>query len=104
MSFLEWRINEMEIQPNFDIGDSAPMEVTSGQYTLYLDSISVNNVDRVANMTTRLHANLSSLSSGDRLSCEDQSRIAANSTLNYTIRGMLNFCNCCISMVTEVGN
>ena len=63
------------------------MEVTSDLYTLYLDSISVNNEGRVANMTTRLLANLSSVSSGERLSCTAQFGIADSSTLNYKIRG-----------------
>ena len=76
VSFLEWQINGTELQPNFDIGDSAPMEVTSGPgprlYTLYLDAISVNNVERVANMTIRFRANISNVYSGDQLSCATQ--------------------------------
>ena len=89
VSFLEWQINGGELRPNFDIGDSAPMEETSGPYTLYLDALSVNNVERVANMTTRFLANISSLNSGDRLSCATQFGNINSTILNYTIRGKI---------------
>ena len=92
VSFLEWQINGTELQPNFDIGDSAPMEETSGPYTLYLDTISVNNVERVANMSIRFHTNnISNLGSGGRLSCATQfgSEIIKSTTVfDYTKRGI----------------
>ena len=88
VSFLEWQINGAELQPNFDIGDSAPMEAPSGPYTLYLDAISVNNVDRVANMTIRFHANISNLNSGDQLSCATRFVAIMSSVFDYAIRGI----------------
>lgn len=93
VNFLEWRNNGSEIQPNFDISDSesAPKEVISycdsDIYTLYLDEVSVNNAERVGNITTRLLANISSLNSGYPLSCTTQFRVATTFTLNFTIRG-----------------
>lgn len=87
VSFIEWQINGVELQPNFDIGDSAPMEVTNGLYTLYLDAISVNSLERVANMTTRFRANISNLGSGDQLSCAANGGINSSSILDYLIRG-----------------
>ena len=95
VNFLEWQINGTELQPNFDIGDSAPMEVTSGPYTLYLDTISVNNVERVANMSIifcTMANNISNLGSGGWLSCATQfgSEIIESTTVfEYTIRGIL---------------
>ena len=90
INYLEWQLNGAELQPNFDIGDSAPMEVTSGPYILYLDTISVNNEERVANMSIRFNANISNLSSGDRLSCATQfgSEITESTIFEYTIRGV----------------
>ena len=88
VSFLEWQINGEELQPNFDIGDSAPMNETNGPYTLYLDALSRrNNMERVANMTTRLLVNIASLNSGDRISCAAQFGNINSAVLNYTIRG-----------------
>ena len=75
----------MEIEPNFNIGDS-PREQNTGPYTLILESIDVNQPRRVANMTTRLVVNISSLTSGDEITC---ATLGTNSseTLNYTLRG-----------------
>ena len=86
VSFLEWQRNGIEIEPNFHIGNSAPSEQTNGLYTVILEAIDVDQTRRVANMTTRLVINISSLMSGDEIVC---ATLGMNSStmLNYTLRG-----------------
>ena len=76
----------MEIEPNFNIGDS-PREQNTGPYTVILEAIDVDQTRRVANMTTQLVVNISSLMSGDEITC---ATLGTNSskTLNYTLRGI----------------
>ena len=76
----------MEIEPNFHIGDSARTEHTNGPYTVILEANVVDQMRRVANMTTRLVVNISSLMSGDKIVCAT-SGMNSSKTLNYTLRG-----------------
>ena len=87
VSFLDWQVNGANIQPTFNIGDN-PMTVNSGPYVLSLDRISADSMRPVANMTTRLEANISSLLSGYRVTCLEL--VAENSvTLHYALRGII---------------
>ena len=84
VSYLEWQWNGMEIDPNFHIGAS-PGEWIRGPYTLILLAIDADQMRRVANMTTQLVVNISSLVSGDVITCATLG-INSSITLNYTLR------------------
>ena len=85
VSFLDWQVNGVNIQPTFNIGDN-PMTVNSGPYVLSLDRISADPMRPVANMTIRLMANISTLMSGYRITCLEL--ISESSvTLHYVLRG-----------------
>ena len=87
-SFLEWQRNNIEILPNFNIGDPpGERNSTSDPYTLVLVSIDVDQARRVANMTARLKANISLLNSTDEITCETLER-SSSIMLNYTLRGI----------------
>ena len=75
----------MEIEPNFNIGDS-PREQSTGPYTVILEAIDVDQTRRVANMTTRLVVNIMSLTSGDEITCVTFGTNSSE-TLNYMLRG-----------------
>ena len=77
----------MEIEPNFNIGDS-PGERNTGPYTIILEAIDVDETRRVANMTTQLVVNISSLMSGDQVTCATLG-VSSSKTLDYTIRGTI---------------
>lgn len=86
VSFLDWQVNGVNIQPTFNIGDN-PLTVSSGSYILSLDRISADQMRPVANMTVRLVANISSLPSGHRITCLEL--VAESSlTLHYVARGI----------------
>ena len=87
LSFLEFQINGMEIEPNFNIGDvPGERNSSSGPYTLELVSIDVDQARRVSNMTVRLRTNISSLMSTDKITCATLGR-NSSTMLNYTLRG-----------------
>ena len=92
VNFLEWRRNDVEIEPNFNIGDS-PREQSTGPYTLILEAIDVDQMKRVANMTTRLVVNISSLRSGDEITCATFG-MSSSEMLNYTLRGTSCYVPC----------
>ena len=88
VSFLDWQINGVNIQPTFNIGDNR-MTINSDPYVLSLDRISADPMRPVANMTIRLVANISNLTSGHRITCLE---LVTESTviLHYTLRGSYN--------------
>ena len=85
LSFLEFQINGMEIEPNFNTGDDlGERNSSSGPYTLELVS---NQARRIANITARLITSVSSLMSTDEITCETLGR-NSSIILNYTLRGI----------------
>ena len=88
LSFLEFQINVMEIEPNFNTGDlPGERNLSSGPYTLELVSINVDQARRVANMTVRLITSILSLMSTDKITCVTLGR-NSSIMLNYTLRGI----------------
>ena len=86
VSVLQWQRNESSIGGGFSAasnrGDSQQVE----PFTLIIDSITTRNI--VANMTSRLMANISNLISGDRIGCATVGMEDIR-TLNYILRGNL---------------
>ena len=94
VNYLEWQVNGEEIAPDFNIGDSSRLGESriSGPYTLILLAIDVDQTRRVANMTVQLVVNISSLVSGDVITCATLERNSSK-TLNYMLRGDVPFHN-----------
>ena len=90
VTYMELQRNGVEIEPNINIGDFPGQEWKSGPYTLILVAIDVDQTRRVANMTTQLVVNISSLTSGDLITC---ATLGMNSSkiLNYTLRRTYHF-------------
>jgi hypothetical protein len=93
----------VEIQPNFHVGNT-PGEWNTGLYTLVLEAIDVEQPnDRIANMTARLLVNISSLMSGDEIACVTDGGKNSSITLNYMLRGIINYYASCYTL-HECGN
>ena len=82
---LQWRRNEMNIGGGFSIASNNGNVQQADSFTLILDSITTRNI--VANMTSRLVTNISTLNSGDRIGCV--AVMQDTRTLNYMLRGNL---------------
>ena len=83
---LGWQRNGLNIGGTFSAGISNEGDIQQvGPLTLLLDSITTLN--SVANMTSRLVANISNLSSGDTITCAGSMSTADTVTLSYSSRG-----------------
>ena len=86
VTVLQWQRNGSSISGGFT-GLSNNGEIKQiGPFTLILDSIIRRNI--VLNMTSRLTANVSNLTSGDRIGCATVGMRDAR-TLNYILRGII---------------
>ena len=85
VSLLDWYRNGMEIE-DFNAGDMAQKEVFIHPFILFLDIVSIAPMSSVANITSRLVANIFDLMSGDQISCS-QLAVESSKILNYTLRG-----------------
>ena len=99
VALLQWQRNGTSIGGSFtsvsNNGQVQPEEL----FTLILDSIttrSITNNIMVANMTSRLIANISNVNSGDIIGCTANG-VQDTTTLNYTLRGNVYILNLTIS-------
>ena len=86
VAFLQWRRNTTNIG-GFTAASSSQDDPQVEPFTLILDSI-ITRDNNVANMTSRLRANISDVNSGDRITCIAGS-MQDTTTLNYVLRGKL---------------
>ena len=78
---------------NFNNGDVQQVD----SFTLILDSITMRNI--MANITSRLVAEISTLISSDRIGCVATNIIQDTRTLDYILRGNLNNFNIVIIII-----
>ena len=89
MTVLQWQRNEANIGGAFTAASNNGQVQPRDLFTLILDSITTRNITNnimVANMTSRLIANVSNVNSGDRITCT-ATGVQATITLNYILRG-----------------
>ncbi len=95
VNLLKFQRNGVEIRPsagNFHIGDTPGESRNADPYTLVLEAIDVHQPnDRIANITVRLMVNISSLVSGDEITCATLGGKNSSITLNYMLRGIINY-------------
>ena len=85
---LQWLRNETNIGVFTSTGFSSGNIQREEPFTLILDSITRRD-NSVANMTSRLMANISTLNSGDTIACIAGSMQQDTRTLNFILRGNL---------------
>ena len=89
VNFLQWQRNETNIGGSFTGASNSGQVQPVDLFILILDSIttrSIANNIMVANMTSRLKANISNVNSGDIIGCAANG-VQDTRTLNYILRG-----------------
>ena len=97
--FLQWQRNGTNIGGSFTSASNNGQVQPEDLFTLILDSITtriITNNIMVANMISRLIANISNVNSGDRIGCT-ATGVQDTITLNYTLRGNMYILNLTIS-------
>ena len=85
MTILQWQRNGVNIGGGFSFTFNNGAVQEEDSFTLILDSITTRNT--VANMTSRLVTNISTVNSGDRIGCV--AAVQDTRTLDYILRGNL---------------